>query len=62
MQTNEVIWDWAARDPRNHLGDSVVLGRDSLYRTRQVEHARVGNASHYYTLTRNIVPVRRATA
>jgi hypothetical protein len=57
---NKPIWDWAACDPRNTIGESVVNGRDSLYRTRAVEHCHVGNRSprcHYYTLTRNIPAV-----
>jgi hypothetical protein len=56
--TNGIFWDWTAHDPRNSIGESVVNGQDSLYRTRAVEHCRVGSRSHFYTLTRNIMPVR----
>lgn len=55
---NRPLWNTARRDPRDMIGDAVVTGRDSLFRTRVVEVARVGNDTvSHLTLTRPCLPV-----
>jgi hypothetical protein len=56
---NKPIWNTFSGDPRNMMGESIITGRESLYRNRAIECARVGNdcVSHV-TITRYIVPVR----
>ena len=39
---NKPIWNTFKCDPYNMIGESVLHGRDSLYRTRVVVTARVG--------------------
>ena len=58
METSKVLWNTHRRDPRNMIGDSVMLGRDSLYRNRIIQAARVGTDTvRCVTLGRRIVPV-----
>jgi len=55
---NKPVWNTFTRDPYNMMGESVMHGRDSLYRNRAIEGCRVGNDySSYVTVARWICPV-----
>lgn len=54
----KAIWNTFNCDPRNMIGESILHGRDSLWRTRVIECVRVGNDTvQHVGLTRPCLPV-----
>jgi len=56
---NKPLWNTRKRDPRNMIGDSVLIGHESLFRTWAILTARVGNDTvSHVTIDRRIIPVK----
>lgn len=60
----KAVWSWINHDPYNHLGESIISGRDSKHRINPIEHVRVGDdyQGWFGIIDRLIQPVPTSSA
>ena len=52
------VWNTSSCDPRNMIGDSILVGHDSKFRTKQIEACRVGPDTRSYV---QVLPLKTPT-